>query len=53
MLYTIALILVALWLIGVVTSYTMSGFIHALLVIAVITVLVRLIQGRNPLGNKL
>jgi hypothetical protein len=51
MLYTIAVILLALWLIGVVTSYTMSGFIHILLVVAVITVLIRLIQGRNPIGN--
>jgi hypothetical protein len=51
MLYTIAVILLALWLIGVVTSYTMSGFIHILLVIAVISVLIRLIQGRNPIGN--
>lgn len=48
MLYTIAVVLLALWLLGVVTSYTMSGFIHILLVIAIIAVLVRIIQGRDP-----
>lgn len=53
MLYTIAVILIVLWILGLVTSYTMSGFIHILLVIAVVTVLIRLIQGRNPLGNKM
>jgi hypothetical protein len=47
MLYTIAIILVALWLLGLTTSYTIGGFIHILLVIAVITVLIRLIQGRK------
>lgn len=45
MLYTIALILVILWLLGLVTSYTMGGLIHILLVIAIISVLLRLIQG--------
>jgi hypothetical protein len=47
MLWTLAVILLALWLLGLVTSYTMSGFIHILLVIAVVMVLVRLIQGRR------
>ena len=50
MLYTIAVVLVLLWLLGIVTSYTVGGFIHILLVIAVIVVLVRLIQGRNPIA---
>ena len=49
MLYTIAAILIILWLLGVVTSYTLGGFIHLLLVIAVIMILVRLIRGQNPL----
>jgi len=53
MLYTIAVILIALWLLGLVTSYTMSGFVHILLVIAIVVVLVRIIQGRNVLGKKL
>ena len=52
MLYTVAVVLIALWVLGLITSYTMSGFIHVLLVVAVIVVLVRLIQGRNPLGGK-
>ncbi len=47
MLYTIAVILLVLWLLGLVTSYTMGGFIHALLVIAVVVILVRLISGRK------
>jgi len=47
MLWTVAVILVALWALGLVTSYTLGGFIHILLVLAVITVVVRLIQGRN------
>jgi hypothetical protein len=47
MLWTIAVILVILWLLGLVSSYTMGGFIHILLVIAVIVVLVRVIQGRR------
>jgi hypothetical protein len=46
MLETIAVILVVLWLLGMVTSYTLGGFIHLLLVLAVIAVLVRLVQGR-------
>ena len=47
MLETIAIILVALWLLGLVTSYTMGGFIHALLIVAIVVILVRLIQGRR------
>ena len=47
MLMTIAIILFALWLLGLVTSTTMGGLIHVLLVVAVIVVLVRLIQGRR------
>ncbi len=49
MLYTIAVVLVVLWLLGLVTSYTVGGFIHVLLVIAVVVVLIRIIQGRKPL----
>ncbi len=49
MLATFATILVILWLLGVVTSYTIGGFIHVLLVIAIILVLIRVIQGKNPL----
>jgi hypothetical protein len=49
MLYTIAIVLIILWLLGLVTSYTMGGFIHILLVIAIIMVLVNLISGRKPL----
>ena len=47
MLYTIAVILIVLWLLGFVTSYTMGGFIHVLLVIAVVMILIQLIQGRR------
>jgi len=47
MLWTIAVVLMALWLLGLVTSYTMGGFIHVLLVIAVVVVLMRIIQGRK------
>lgn len=47
MLYTIAVILIVLWLLGLVTSYTIGGFIHILLVVAVIMILVRLISGRG------
>ena len=46
MLWTICVILIVLWLLGMVTSYTMGGLIHILLVIAIIVVLVRVIQGR-------
>ena len=49
MLYTIALVLLVLWALGLVTSYTVGGFIHILLVAAIILVLVRVIQGRRPL----
>jgi hypothetical protein len=48
MLETIAIILIVLWLLGLVSSYTMGGFIHALLVIAIVLILVRLISGRRP-----
>ena len=47
MLYTIALILIIAWLLGLVSSYTIGGFIHILLIVAIIMVLVRLIQGRR------
>jgi hypothetical protein len=47
MLWTICVILIVLWLLGVVTAYTMGGLIHILLVIAIIVVLVRVIQGRR------
>jgi hypothetical protein len=49
MLWTIAVILIILWLLGLVTSYTMGGLIHILLVIAIIMVLVNVIQGRRAL----
>ena len=49
MLSTLLIVLLVLWLLGVVTSYTLGGFIHILLVIAVITILLRVIQGRSPL----
>ncbi|HEY4302714.1 MAG TPA: lmo0937 family membrane protein [Candidatus Didemnitutus sp.] len=49
MLETIAVILVVLWLLGVVSSYTLGGYIHILLVVAIIMVLLRLISGRKPL----
>jgi len=48
MLYTIAVVLILLWALGFVSAYTMGGFIHVLLVIAIIVVLVRVINGRNP-----
>ena len=47
MLYTLAVILIVLWLLGLVTSYTMGGFIHILLVIAIVMILVNLISGRR------
>jgi hypothetical protein len=47
MLYTIAVVLIILWLLGLVTSYTMGGFIHILLVVAIISILVRVISGRG------
>ena len=49
MLDTIAVILIVLWLLGYVSSYTMGGFIHILLVIALVVVLIRIIHGRRPL----
>ena len=49
MLMTIFVILLILWLLGVVTSYTMGGFIHILLVVAIVVMLVRIIQGRKPI----
>jgi hypothetical protein len=49
MLWTLAVILIVLWGLGLVTSYTMGGFIHLLLVVAVVVVLVRIIQGRRVL----
>ncbi len=48
MLVTIAVLLVILWLLGLVTSYTMGGFIHLLLVLAIVSILIRVIQGRRP-----
>ena len=48
MLMTVVVILLVLWLLGLVTSYTMGGLIHILLVVAIIVVLVRVIQGRRP-----
>ena len=48
MLYTIALVLIILWLLGLVSSYTMGGFIHILLVVAIVVILVRVIQGKTP-----
>jgi asparagine N-glycosylation enzyme membrane subunit Stt3 len=48
MLWTITALLLILWLLGMVSSYTLGGFIHILLVLAVIAVLMRIIQGRNP-----
>ena len=49
MFYTLALVLVILWILGLVTSYTIGGFIHVLLVIAIVVVLVRVISGRRPI----
>ena len=49
MLWTIAIVLLILWALGLVTSYTMGGFIHVLLVIAIVVVLINVIQGRKVL----
>jgi hypothetical protein len=49
MLWTIAVILLVLWFLGLVSSYTMGGFIHLLLVLAIVVVLIRVIQGRRAL----
>lgn len=51
MLSTLIIVLIVLWLLGIVTSYTLGGFIHILLVIAVVMFLIRIIQGRNPLAG--
>jgi len=48
MLWTIAVVLLVLWLLGIVSSYTMGGFIHVLLVIAIVVVLLNVISGRRP-----
>jgi hypothetical protein len=48
MLWTIAVILVIMWLLGMVTSYTLGGFLHLLLLLAIVAVLIRVIQGRSP-----
>jgi hypothetical protein len=48
LLWTIAIILVILWLLGMVSSYTLGGFVHILLVLAIIVILIRVIQGRRP-----
>ena len=47
MLYTLAVVLIVLWLLGLVSSYTMGGFIHVLLVIAIVVILLRVISGRR------
>jgi hypothetical protein len=49
MLYTIAVVLLILWLLGLVTAYTLGGFIHILLVIAIVVILLRVINGQKPL----
>ncbi len=49
MLWTIFVILMIMWLLGLVSGYTIGGFVHILLVIAIVVVLIRIIQGRNPL----
>jgi hypothetical protein len=48
LLWTVAIILVILWLLGMVSSYTLGGFVHILLVLAIIVILIRVIQGRRP-----
>jgi hypothetical protein len=50
MLWTIFIILMILWLLGIATSYTLGGFIHILLLLAIASVLIRIIQGRNPIS---
>jgi hypothetical protein len=49
MLWTLAVILLILWLLGMISAYTLNGFIHILLVVAIVVVLVRVIQGRKPI----
>jgi len=51
MLMTVVVVLVVLWLLGVTTSYTLGGFVHILLIIALVVVLLRVIQGRNPISG--
>ena len=48
MLWTIAVVLFILWMLGLVSSYTLGGYIHILLVLAIVAILIRLIQGRSP-----
>jgi hypothetical protein len=50
MLWTVFVILLVLWLLGMVSSYTLGGFIHLLLVLALVVVLIRIIQGRRPIS---
>ncbi|MBL9213849.1 MAG: lmo0937 family membrane protein [Opitutaceae bacterium] len=50
MLETFAIVLVLLWLLGLVSSYTLGGFIHVLLVVALISILIRIIRGNKPVG---
>jgi hypothetical protein len=50
MLWTIFAILLILWLLGLVTAHTLGGFIHILLLLAIVAVLIRIVQGRNPVG---
>jgi len=49
MLYTVAVVLLILWLLGLVSSYTIGGFIHILLVVAIVIILLRVISGRRPI----
>jgi len=49
MLETLAVILLVLWLLGLVTSYTLGGFIHVLLVLSIVAILIRVVQGRRPI----
>ena len=49
MLWTVFVVLLILWLLGVASSYTLGGFIHILLIVAIASVLIRIIQGRNPI----
>jgi len=49
MLSTLIIVLLVLWLLGVATSYTLGGLVHILLVVAIVVVLLRIVQGRNPL----
>jgi hypothetical protein len=50
MLTSIAIVMLVLWAVGIVTSYTIGGFIHLLLVVAIMLILIHLIQGRNPIS---